>query len=191
MEEYHKQFPWFKRSTSLACQTDNKISQNKLMGINKITLYEDCKSFFSFFSFSYYIFFEWIFFYNLLWKIHIFANTISHVFLLVIIEWMWRFQIMCFILKFYHNFKSYKNMLTILSFNILNHKQQFFFHIYNLHYNLFTFHKMRWWPTSCFFFSFIQFSTMEFKPLWQLLSLWHKFGCTSVLTMRHLLLKRH
>jgi hypothetical protein len=55
-------------------------------------------------------------------------------FLLVIVEWMRKFQIMCFILKIYHNYKSYQNMLIILNFNIFNHNYFFIYIIYNTPY---------------------------------------------------------
>lgn len=45
-------------------------------------------------------------------------------------------QILCFNLKFYHNFESYKNMLIILRFSFLYHKFQLCFICY-VHYTPF------------------------------------------------------
>jgi hypothetical protein len=61
-------------------------------------------------------------------------------FVLIIVEFfkMCKFcQIFCFILKTYHNFESYQNMLTTLGFCFLYHKLQLCF-VCHAHYTPFT-----------------------------------------------------
>jgi len=79
---------------------------------------------------------------NLLLKIHIVA-PIDHMFC-VNHCWIYIsfskcvifFQILHFILKIYHNFESYQNMLTTFSFCFLYHKLQLCF-VCHAHYNPF------------------------------------------------------
>jgi hypothetical protein len=74
------------------------------------------------------------------------------------------YQILCFVLKNYPNFKLYQNMLTILCFIFLFHKLQLSFG-YHVHYTLFTCGKGLL-NLKIFFNRFLSFKIFQFHNLW-------------------------